>query len=153
VSLVIVGLKSDRKYYRKLLSLAKKLKVENYVFFHPEVQHKNMQKIYAAADIFALTTKPFGEGMNLSTLEAMASGLPIITTSVNVTSNFVREAKCGFIVDNLNSFIEALKTLIKDENLRMAMGKNARKFVKKYSWNNIVSEINKIYKKLIKETE
>jgi len=151
VFLIVVGSKTDKEYYKKLVSLIKNLKLENQIFFHSEVDNDKIHNIYKSADIFALPSKPL-EGMNLSTLEAMSSGLPIITSHVNVTSDIVKETNSGFVIDDLESFVSSVEKLITTENLRKKLGNNGKKFMKDYSWDKIVLKIENIFQSLVKKT-
>ena len=148
-SLVITGSKTDKKYYGKLVELISRLRLKDRVFFHPEVEHSKIHEIYASADIFALPSRP-EEGMNLSTLEAMASGLPVVTTLVSVTPEWVREAKCGFVSADPDSFVKSLEILVDNEKLRRIMGNNGKEYMKEYSWDRIVDTIEGMFEKLIK---
>jgi glycosyltransferase involved in cell wall biosynthesis len=83
-------------------------------------------RLYREADIFALPTLADCRAMVLS--EAMASGLPIVTTSVGAQPEVVRDGVTGFIVPpcDVEAFSGALMRLIEDGGLRRAMGRRAR---------------------------
>ena len=143
ISFVNVGWVEDENYNQNLLKIIKESQLKN-VHFLPEISHTEIKKVYSSADIFVLTSDPKSEGMNLSTFEAMASGLPIVTTSVNVTSEVVKNADCGFVVNTLSALVKALDTLLKNKKLTAKLGKNAREEARKFSWEIICGRVEKI---------
>lgn len=80
----IVGSGSEEK---KLRNLVKELNIEKYVEFRGEVDYKDIHKEYQNSDIYIQLSKV--EGMSNTILEAMACGLPIITTDVGGAKNFI----------------------------------------------------------------
>lgn len=93
IKLLVIG-KGDRKRYTML---AEKLDVsDKVIFLKPQ---REIEKFYAAADIFILPTlyDPFSN----ATLEAMAAGLPVITTKNNGVAELIENGHEGFVLDNL----------------------------------------------------
>lgn len=126
---LIVGHVESKEYYQALLRTAEELGVKDRVIFMLEVDHKDMPKIYSSADVFFLTSKPI-EGMNLSTVEAMCAGLPIITTEVSVTPEIVEEAGCGFIVKGEEDAAEKISRLLSDQNMMKRLGERGKSFAR-----------------------
>ena len=91
-----------------------------------------------------------GSGMQTKLLEAMAMGVPIVTTSMGATA-FV-DAVAGkhiIIADDVKSFAKEVIRLLKDKDLRYNISQNARKFVEeKYNWRLIVNNLNEIYQSI-----
>ncbi|MDX6766414.1 MAG: glycosyltransferase family 4 protein [Candidatus Methylacidiphilales bacterium] len=83
--------------------------------------------LYAAADVFLLPTwyDPFAN----VTLEALAAGLPVITTTANGGSEIIQNGREGFVVGQAGDVRETahLIRLLRDESLRLQMGRAARK--------------------------
>ncbi len=77
---------------------------------------------FSAADIFCLPTR--GDCTSVAIEEAMASGLPVITTPVGSNSGTVRDGVTGMLVpvDDLAALHDALRRLIDDRPLRVGMG-------------------------------
>ena len=109
----------------------------------------NVELWYRAADIYVICS--FREGLSNSMLEALASGLPVISTRVSGSSILLDQEPSGFVVDidNKIQFSEALTTLLSDSSLRSRMSKNARKiFELQFSLTEIAKQTICIYKKL-----
>jgi len=114
------------------------------LFTHvPHVPQKLLPAQYAQADVFAFPA--LIEGMGLVVLEAMASGLPVITTP-NGPGDIVRDGVDGFVVPirDVNAIVDKLEYLRTHPEQRFQMGKNARKRAHEYSWA--------VYRKRVLET-
>lgn len=82
--------------------------------------------ILAASDIFVLSS--VSEGMPISILEAMASGLPTVATDVGGVRELVAEGETGFVVParDAPAFAAPLERLCQDKALRKTQGAAAR---------------------------
>jgi len=86
--------------------------------------HADMPRLYTEHDLFVLPS--LVEGSSLAIYEAMASGLPIVTTPN--AGSIVRDGVDGFIVPSgdVDALTGALERLVRDRELRLAMGRSAR---------------------------
>lgn len=84
---------------------------------------------YRAADVFACTSR--WESLSVSVLEAMCSGLPVVTYSETGASRFVAEG-AGKVVPllNIEAFSEAIVTYLNDPDLRAQVGETGHKRVR-----------------------
>jgi len=143
VKFLVVG-KDDPNYYKKLAS---KLGVSNKIIFTGFVP--DISEYYAASDIFIFPTAY--EAFSLATLEAVASGLPILATKVNGTEELIIDGYNGFFIKrDLKDIANKINILIEDENLRKQMSKNARKTAKKYSWDEVAKKTMEVYEEVAK---
>ena len=85
--------------------------------------------LYRQADICVLTSD--FEGLPNVLLEAMASGLPVVTTNVGGVGQIVRNGETGFMVppENEEAMVSAILLLDKNPGLRREMGQRGREFV------------------------
>ena len=96
----------------------------------PQIELRN---IYQENDIFLFPT--LLEGMPLVVLEAMACGLPVITTP-NGPGDIVRDGVDGFLVPprDVDAIVDCLERLGRDPELRIWMGRNARRRAQNFTW-------------------
>jgi glycosyltransferase involved in cell wall biosynthesis len=114
------------------------------IFQHiPNVPRARLADIYKQADVFVFPT--LVEGMGLVVLEAMASGLPVITTP-NGPGEIVRDGLDGFVVPTRSPDIiaEKLEYLRVNPDVRAEMGVNARKRALEFTWAAYQSRANAV---------
>jgi len=81
---------------------------------------------YQAADVFVISSH--NEGLSNSMIEALASGLPVISTRVSGSSILVESPAAGLVVDvgDVAMLASAMERLLRDAPMRTRLGKNAR---------------------------
>jgi glycosyltransferase involved in cell wall biosynthesis len=97
-----------------------------------QIPRASVQKEFLAADVFVLPT--LCEGFGLVHLEALASGVPVITTPN--CGSVVRDTVDGFIVPTRDPvrLAEVIEHIVSDRNLRARMSKNARLRASQFTW-------------------
>lgn len=123
--LFVIG-KGNIKKYREI---SKVLGILDKIHFYSTT--KEIEKFYAVADIFVLPTlyDPFSN----ATLEAMASGLPVITTVNNGASELIEEGKEGFIIQNPLNYREITEKIEFALKEKEKMGECARKKAEQFT--------------------
>lgn len=91
-----------------------------------QVQTERPEDWIPAADVFLLPSQY--EGLPLSLLEAMASGVPPVATRVGGIPEVVEDGVSGYLVDenNKNLFLERVSRLLADHKARSSLGEGAR---------------------------
>ena len=147
VNCVIVG---DGPERNNLMSLAKKQGILNRVTFTGFIPVEDLQRLYAGAEFFVLPST--AEGVALTILEAMSSGLPVITADIPGASEVVLDGYNGFLVAprDVEALSSKIQVLAKEREARKNMGNNARQFViKNFSWRSIAEKTVEAYQKTI----
>lgn len=117
--------------------LAAQLGIEDRVHFLGF--RRDIPDLMRAADFFALPSRR--DSCPLVLLEAMASGLPVITAKTVGTSNLVKNS--GFVLDgpdDHSTLIEGLRTFIQNPDKRKAMGQAARNIACQHSWHDMARQ-------------
>jgi len=104
--------------------------------------------LFAESDVFFLPS--YYEGMNNSILEAIAFGLPVVTTKVGGTPEMVVDGKNGYLSEpgDIEGFVEKLKVLILNPALRSLLGQQSRVISEKFNKENIAEEWHRLYQNL-----
>ena len=119
----------------------KNFKIKGYV--------KDIRQAYSSGKIF-VAPMFIGTGLQNKLLEAMAQGIPCITTNLANNALGAMPEKEILIANTPEEFVVHIQRLLHDENCYRQIQENARNFVQnKYSWK----EINRNLGKLILETE
>lgn len=113
---------------------------------------KDVRPYFAAADAFVFPTRyePFG----MVVTEAMAAGLPAVTTRAAGASEVITPGADGMVVDDPDdapAFAAALDEVLADPARRAAMGAAARRRAAEVSWAWVAAETEKVYADLLAE--
>jgi glycosyltransferase involved in cell wall biosynthesis len=121
------------------------LGVENDVRFVGEVDGPSY---IPALDILANTS--LFEGMSYAFLEALSSGVPIVTTRVGGTDELISNGTTGYVCDpwDPSTFAGYLKFLVEDPDRRSAMSAMARERAAQYSVDQMVDSVAELYLQL-----
>ena len=123
-----------------------KLGVDNAVCLPGNVP--DAEKYYAIADVYVQTSHR--EAMPLSILEAMAAGLPIISTDVGGVRDVVNQNGILIADNDIQGLLNAITAIIElDENERVVYSKKSIELVQDYSSKKMANEYYKIYKGLL----
>lgn len=105
---------------------------------------------YSSATVMVTPIKGSG-GTRLKVLEAMASGLPIVSTSIGVAGLGVNHGEHVLVSDTEQGLANETIRILSDKKLYKKVSENGQKFVQKnYDWKSIVKLHDEIYKKVTK---
>ncbi|MEM1510503.1 MAG: glycosyltransferase family 4 protein [Thermofilaceae archaeon] len=137
LELIVVGFNPDLNMW----SLVDKLGLSRVVSFYGVVSAEKLRELYRSSDIFVLPT--LYDAFSLTSLEAMACGLPVVLSPYAGIRDIVRNWYNGVIVNPLNAsqLAEAITTLVYDDRLRERIGANARATAESLSWRNVARKI------------
>lgn len=114
------------------------------------IDYADMPEVYRNADVLLLPTRR--EGMSLATLEAMASGLPVVTTNLSSQPELIVHGRGGYTlsVDDLSGIADRLRTLTREPSLRKDMGAyNRKRAVERYDVRRMVREYGDLFDSLV----
>lgn len=138
----VLDVVGDGDFLSELKSRAKALKVENKTVFHGRVEPKQVIELMKQAHVFCYPTE--SEGFPKVVLEALACGLPVVTTRVSVLPRLVGK-DCGALLDEptARNLAEAVKTICADRKGYRRMSENAIAVAQKYTleaWRDQIGE-------------
>jgi glycosyltransferase involved in cell wall biosynthesis len=136
----------------ELLGLVAKLGLKESVEFCGSVPASEMIKSYQRAAVFAIPS--WQEGLGIVGLEAMACGLPVVSTRCGGPEDYVTEGVTGFLVplNDDEAMANRLIQLLTNSQLRMQMSAQARRTVEeRFSYEQYGSTFDKIYQAVYPE--
>lgn len=143
--LVIVGKGPEME----VLNLIKNnLGLNNKVYLVGEKSREELKTYLAAADMFVLNTAY--EGFSHQILEAMAVGIPIITTNAGGNPELIKQGENGFMVkynDELN-LVEAIKAVFNRDDIKEKFSEEGKKTAKNFTVEKMADETIKLFNSL-----
>jgi glycosyltransferase involved in cell wall biosynthesis len=121
------------------------------VIFEGEVNQNYIRTLYAKADLFCIPS--FAEGIPVVLMEAMAMGIPSVTTHVAGIPELIRDGVDGLLVapSDLEGLVEALEKLMGDVDLRKRIARNGRaRVLEQYDLRRNVEKLATIFDEHIK---
>jgi len=140
--LILVG---DGEERGNLEALSVQLGVQKSVQFVGVVPHEKVHTYMQHADAFVLPS--LSEGFPGVILEAMACGLPVIATRVGGIPDIIIPDYNGYLIEvkDTENLANKIILLLQDEVLQKKLSGNNRNLVKKYTWETVIAELEKIF--------
>ncbi|HEY9872113.1 MAG TPA: glycosyltransferase family 1 protein [Candidatus Obscuribacterales bacterium] len=143
---------SDGMERDRIEGIVEELGLSELTTFPGRLDNVNLPLYYAAADVCVVPShyEPFG----LVTIEAMASGTPVVGSDVGGLQFTVAPEKTGLLCPPKDevAFAEAIDRILSNPEWRNQLGKNARSRVEdKFSWDGVASQLSELYTQLLNE--
>ena len=135
---------------QKLEALVRRLGVGEAVDFRGWVEHEELPAFLRELDVFVLPST--AEGFGVAAVEASATGLPVVATSVHGIPDVVRDSVTGLLVPakDATALATAIGRLVEDEGLRRRLGAAGREYVaQRYDWRRNAAQMELIYRRLL----
>lgn len=147
VQLVIAG---DGKERKTLQSLAAE-QIPGRFRFVGKIPRQELYRFYSAADVFVFPG--IAESLGMVFLEAQACGLPVVAFDNAGVPEAVQDRKTGFLVPahEMAPFVDAVKSLLSDRELRRQMGQTAKSYVRAtHNLNLNYQELARVLENIVK---
>ena len=117
--------------------------------FTGQLVSSELGRALASADV--LLNPSITEAFGNVTLEAMASGLPVVAAVATGATNLVRNGETGMLVDplDIDGYADALESYARDPALRARHGDAGLAFATTMDWDNINGAVMKVYQRVI----
>jgi glycosyltransferase involved in cell wall biosynthesis len=149
--LLVVGIGPMEAEWR---ALAEEQGVSEKVAWLGEVSDEDLPRLYRSADLFVLPASNASEAFGLVQVEAMAAGLPVVSTELGTGTSYVnRDGVTGLVVAPRDSaaLAQAITTLLSDDGRRLAMGEAARaRVAAEFDLDVMVERVLGVYGEIVK---
>lgn len=110
----------------------------------PFLERDKMPSLYAAHDVFVFPS--LVEGMPLTLLEAMASGMPVVTTDTCGMADVVENGVNGLLVTPADSerVADAVERICLSLDLRKQLGQAAQAAMRRYTWDRVTEKLEMV---------
>jgi len=113
-------------------------------------RHSDLAAIYAAADIFIHPSE--NEGWSMTTVEALASGTPVIATDRGGLGEIAR-GHAYKIEPTVDSLVDAIRTVLSDSTLRADLSRRARERGAALRWDKLALQTLDVVREIGKRTQ
>ncbi len=147
---IIAGKGSEKT---KLRELAKSLGVIDSIKFVGWISSEKISWHLRSSDVYVSTSLSDGD-LSQATQQAMACGVPVITTDIEVNKKRIKDNKDGllFPVRDPESLAKKIISLLMNKELRKKLGREGRKTIKRdFNYFEEMKKMENYYQKLIKE--
>lgn len=148
-TLDIIGPGKDKPY---VIGKLRTNETKDRIIFHDAVAHDKVIKYYRNSDIFCFPSK--GESFGNVLAEAMAAGLPVISSKAGAIPEMVEDGKTGILVHSsrADKFADAVEFLIKHPEKMRQMGIQGIQRVKEnFTWEKAAERLEQIYFECLKQ--
>ncbi len=143
--LVIVGKKGW--FYNEIFETVKKLQLEEAVIFAGYVSEDEKQALLLKAFLFIYPS--FYEGFGIPILEAMAGGIPVITSNVSALPEVAGDSALQVNPQHWQEISTAVLKLLSDQTLYEKLSQKGLERAGKFSWEEAASKTLELFEKLI----
>ena len=143
------GVRRQTPYMRHVRSLASRLRVP--IRFTGYIPPAHVHRMYHLGDVFVCPTQ-FREGFATVNSEAMASGIPLVASSLGGVRNVVTHGRSGLLVHAYTSpaaFARAIGKIMASPELRRRLAHGGRQgIVSSFSWHRTVHQLKRQYRQI-----
>jgi glycosyltransferase involved in cell wall biosynthesis len=142
---VILDVVGEGELRENIEALIQKYELQN-VKLHGRKTGKELLELYKSADIFVLPS--LKEGVSLSMLEALASGLPVVASDSPEIRQILGE--CGVLIQDptATNYAKALDALLSNKDTICHLGTLSVQKARSYSWEKVLDSVENIYKEV-----
>lgn len=134
-----------------LEQLSLNLGIANAVTFTGRVENENMPLLYSDADVFV--NPSLADNMPISVLEALATGVPVVSTNVGGVPFLVEDGKTAFLVpaENPGNMAKAVLDLLDNPETAIRMSVAGLECAQQFSWQNVKERLMNVYHDVLTE--
>jgi len=150
VHLVLAGIGKEKQ---KLEELTKRLGIQQAVTFTGFVPDKDLPNIYRIADLFV--TASIVELQSSVTMEAMASGLPVVAVNTMALPELVHDGENGYLFSDGDSQMLAEKVIaiLSNQAMREQMSKKSLEIIKDHDLNKVIEKYESVYNEIVNRSK
>jgi len=139
LKLIIVGGIFDEVYYQQLLVILEQANLHQTVIFIPSISQDRLIELYRDSEllVFASLVETFG----LPLVEAMACGIPVISSDIPVAREICQNAAKYYIPGDAESLLDCLVDVLSDEQIQSEMKDLGMARANLFSWDIAVEKL------------
>ena len=146
VHLVLAGIGKEKQ---RLEELTEKLGIQKAVTFTGFVPDKDLQNIYRIGDLFVMAST--AELQSIVTMEAMASGLPVVAVNAKALPELVHDGENGYLFSDGDSqmLAEKVVAILSNQTMRAQMSRKSLEIIKDHDINKTIEKYESVYNEIV----
>lgn len=146
--ILYVGNDYPHKNLKRLKLAFKKLNLDyELVLITDFVSDKELDKLYKNASLYVCPS--LHEGFGLPSLEAMARGIPVVSSNATCLPEILGEAVIYFNPLDVDDMTEKIKKTLLNDRVKKELIRKGFEQVKKYSWQKMAKQTLKVYQEIL----
>ncbi|MDY6893953.1 MAG: glycosyltransferase family 4 protein [Thermotogota bacterium] len=142
VKLALIGSKTE-EFEDKVKDEIKNRNLEKNIYLMGFLEEAEKFKVIKSSVIFLCPS--FYESWGIVIAEAMASGLPVVAYDLPIYQDIYEDKIFRVPIGDVNQFADTVTRLLTEEELRINLGLNGKKFILKYDWDRIAERELQIF--------
>jgi glycosyltransferase involved in cell wall biosynthesis len=149
IKLVFTGPIGEGDYLQTIEKYIIQNNLSTHIEFKGEVSKQELFNLYSDARLFLFPTTAEIDPISLK--DALAFGLPIVSSTIKPITDLVGGKGCAILVDSydVNGIAEAITMVLDDDSMRQSMSKSAKALARTYSYEDITKQTLDLYEKLV----
>lgn len=146
-NLIVVGKNKKSKDYTEFHENIKKLGLTDRVFELGFVPDLELIALYQICDVFLFLS--LYEGFGLPPLEAMAAGIPVVTSNTSSVGEVIGDAGIGVDPTDISQAVQGVLSVLSSSDLKNKLLESGKKQAKKFNWDNTVKGTLDVYQAVL----
>jgi len=119
------------------------------IFILGAIPHDSINELYRASDVFVFPSVK--EGWGLVVLEAMASGVPVVSSNIEPMTEYLIDGDNSILVSPMDyeTLSRKISRVLEETDLRNKLIRNGRKTSEAYSWRNTALRHSEVYRSFL----
>lgn len=133
----------------ELTQLTEQLGIKDNVHFLG--YRRDIPSLLQNADVYAFPS--LREGLGMASIEAMSTGLPLVTSNRHGINDYSENGKTGFKYnpDDYKGFADGIKKIVYDDEMKNKMGKYNVEVSKRFTVESSIKELGRIYQEILSD--
>lgn len=144
---LVIGGRKDPNY-REIPALARNLGLEDDIIFPGYIPEEDLPILYSAAKLFIFPS--LYEGFGLPVLEAMACGVPVVSSNTSSLPEIAGDAAIFVNPCSTEEIAQAMQEVLRDEKLRQKLIQKGLARAKLFAWEKTSRETLQVYEQVLK---
>lgn len=147
--LIVAGTIAEQTYYDRIIQFVSRSDYKDSIHVKIDLPQQELQELYEKAHLFVLHSEEESQGIVFA--EAMATGMPVVSTNVGGVPYVVRHNISGLLSEygDIQMFKENIKAILENKKMWQSMSMESKRYADAYQWQVINKKIVELYQSIL----